>query len=437
MRRGAVGMAAGPPRRVCVCVEARGPAEGLEALLRGLRELEGPSGPVPGPGPGGARGGLRSHGLAPRPGEGGGVVLSVSVAGARPGSAAEEEEACAGLRALLPPGVPPVELEVLLTAPCPVPLGPDWTLEGALLVSGAEGGAPWGPEAGTALADAGLFTAPGALGGDTLEKLRELCAGRIRAADAALAARGVAAGEATFAFREIASRGGQRFDLLLLEQEEAEIDSGPPHKRIYSPSADEGGAGSGGLQGTAAEEAFLQRVAREAPWTPLIERVLGGRGHGVRLWVSVVYSRPGAPPQEWHADGPHVGRCAGWDSGDGGGEAPPYALCVFVPLCDLSREVGFTQFWPGTHRHAQLLGFGGACEVLGAHCDGLLRAGDALVYDYRLMHRGMPNRSAPGPAGRQRAILQFFYHDASYTERRNYGEAALFAHAPEAPPGRA
>ena len=422
-------MAAGAAGRVCVCVEARGPAEALEALERGLRALRAPDAGA-GPG-GGARGGLRWHGRAPRPGEGGGAVLSVSVAGTRVGGGAgEEEEACGALRALLPPRGPPVELEVLLTAPCPVPLCPDWTLEGALRVSGAEGRAPWGPDAEAALADAGLFAAPGALGGGTLEKLRELCDGRIRAADAALAARGVGAGEATFAFREVASRGGQRFDLLLLEQEEAGAVSGPhPREGSSSPRAAEAGAGAGGLLGAAAEEAFLQRVAREAPWTPLVARVLGGRGRGVRLWVSVVYSRPGAPPQEWHADGPHVGRCAGWDSGDGGGEAPPYALCVFVPLCDLSQEVGFTQFWPGTHRHDQLLGFGGACEVLGAHCDGLLRAGDALVYDYRLMHRGMPNRSPGGPGGRQRAILQFFYHDAGYAERRNYGDAALFARA--------
>ena len=73
-------MAAGAAGRVCVCVEARGPAEALEALERGLRALRAP-GAGAGPG-GGARGGLRWHGRAPRPGEGGGAVLSVSVAGA-------------------------------------------------------------------------------------------------------------------------------------------------------------------------------------------------------------------------------------------------------------------------------------------------------------------------------------------------------------------
>ena len=325
------------------------------------------------------------------------------------------------LRALVGPGAPGLELEVLLTAPCPVPLSPDWTLERALRAPslGAEAVAP--------LRTAGLVAVPGALSTDRLEGLCELCDRRISAADKALEARGVAPGRDAFAFREVASRGGHRFDLLLLEEED-------PFGLQGSSGGEQGGRAGGGGDGVpsdgsrAAEAEFLKRVAREAPWTALVTSMLGsGRGQGVRLWVSVVYSRPGAPPQEWHADGPHVGRCAGWDSDDGAGEAPPYALCVFVPLCDLSPELGFTQFWPGTHRHDRLLGFGGACEVLGAQVDGLLRAGDALVYDYRLMHRGMPNQSGGGPNARQRAILQFFYHDSSYAERRNYGDAPLFA----------
>ena len=56
-----------------------------------------------------------------------------------------------------------------------------------------------------------------------------------------------------------------------------------------------------------------------------------------------------------------------------------------------------------------------------------------MVYDYRLMHRGMPNRSAET----QRPLIQLLYHHPSYRETKNYGQARLFgggAPGGEAPP---
>jgi hypothetical protein len=38
---------------------------------------------------------------------------------------------------------------------------------------------------------------------------------------------------------------------------------------------------------------------------------------------------------------------------------------VFVPLIDLDSSVGFTQFWPGSHAHPELAGFGPAAPMLG------------------------------------------------------------------------
>ena len=61
--------------------------------------------------------------------------------------------------------------------------------------------------------------------------------------------------------------------------------------------------------------------------------------------------------------------------------------------------------------------------------NGIVDAGDALIYDYRLMHRGMPNNDIDGSASTDgqnlRPILQLFYHLPSYTERRNYGERSV------------
>jgi len=103
----------------------------------------------------------------------------------------------------------------------------------------------------------------------------------------------------------MSARGAQRFDLLL--------DLGT------------------------ADAAAVMEAAREAAWAPVVRRILGD---DAAVQVSVVYSRPGAGEQEWHSDGPHVGAVAGWD---GEGAAPPYALCVFVPLVNLNATVGFTQ----------------------------------------------------------------------------------------------
>ena len=46
-------------------------------------------------------------------------------------------------------------------------------------------------------------------------------------------------------------------------------------------------------------------------------------------------------------------------------------------------QLGFTQFWPGSHRGEGLAGFGDASLVLDAALDGMLKAGDCVIYDYR------------------------------------------------------
>jgi hypothetical protein len=189
-----------------------------------------------------------------------------------------------------------------------------------------------------------------------------------------------------FAFSEFSSRGGQRFDLLFSEDD--------------------------------AESRCVFEAARTGPWVPIIRLLLGD---DFQCLASVVYSRPGSEAQDWHTDGAHIGHSEGWD--ETGFEAdPPYALCVFIALVDLDRTVGFTQFWPGTHRYADLAGFGGAAPVLGCAVDGIVPAGGCVVYDYRLMHRGMPNVSE----ATQRPVLQLLYHVPTYKETKNYGLTRLF-----------
>ncbi|KAG1667527.1 hypothetical protein FOA52_013717 [Chlamydomonas sp. UWO 241] len=165
--------------------------------------------------------------------------------------------------------------------------------------------------------------------------------------------------------------------------------------------------------------AAVHGVAAHAPWVrALVDPLLPG---GWRCDVSVVYSKPGATAQDWHADGRHL-RGEAEAGFDGHGAAAPYALCVFVPLIDLDVTVGFTQFWLGSHVTSGLIGFGSAARVLRGTVDGIVQAGGFVAYDYRLLHRGMPNASV----ATTRPVLQFLYARPSYRETKNYGSRSLF-----------
>ncbi len=198
-------------------------------------------------------------------------------------------------------------------------------------------------------------------------------------------------GKDVISFKEIASRGNERFDLLLPKTSTA---------RNF------------------VEKVLLERIAH------VVERLLNGRmGETIDFDISVVYSKPGAPNQGWHADGDHQKGAsdAGWDA-DGWKAhlAETYALCLFIPLIDLDGETGYTQFWPASHRNKGLAGFGPVAEITAATWDGKCRAGDAIWYDYRLMHRGMGNTSDA-----IRPVVQILFKKAWYSERRNYGEESL------------
>ena len=67
-----------------------------------------------------------------------------------------------------------------------------------------------------------------------------------------------------------------------------------------------------------------------------------------------------------------------------------------MPLLDLSPQVGFTKFCPQSHHYKNFVGFGPVVTLVEATYDGLVYAGDAVWYDYRWLHRGMPNDTEEG-----------------------------------------
>ena len=301
-------------------------------------------------------------------------------------------------------------VEVLLTAPVPVPTR-TWSC--AELTSNDCGRAAHTlRRAGVAALRCGGDSAGSGGAPALFEAAVDACMQRVAAFERAATAAGRALGGGAFqefTYADVASRGGHRFDLLI------DLDAAPD----------------------------VEALACGAPWARAVRLALGDE-EPIMFQCSIVESRPGTTNQEWHSDGPHRGAAAGWDTAaatthadsgamtddadacdDDGSRfeacAPPYAVCAFVPLLSpagrrFGSGVGATQFWPGSHAYDQLLGFGGAASVLGCATEMEARVGDAVLYDYRCMHRGLANASE----GVRRPLLQILYMQESYEEERNY-----------------
>jgi hypothetical protein len=146
-------------------------------------------------------------------------------------------------------------------------------------------------------------------------------------------------------------------------------------------------------------------TAPDVPWLGLVRAVLGP--HARPSFCGVVFSRPGSPAQQWHIDSPHEAAEA----------RPAHAVNVLLALADIPLAAGPTEVARGTHlltNHLQRpwldrdnLLYQSEMEITPA----LLRqpaqledaatqpaaqamaAGDCLIFDDRILHRGLANAS--------------------------------------------
>jgi ectoine hydroxylase-related dioxygenase (phytanoyl-CoA dioxygenase family) len=163
---------------------------------------------------------------------------------------------------------------------------------------------------------------------------------------------------------------------------------------------------------------------REMPWWPLITAVLGEDAE--HSFSGVVSSEPGSPAQYWHTDSPH--------------ESPQHlaahAINVLVALHDLPMSMGPTECARGSHTLTNHLGnpalvleeliyqhAGTSPELLvkgtrfpvPESCASAMAAGSCLVFDDRIMHRGLANRSND-----TRFVAYFSYRRKGYSANTHF-----------------
>ncbi len=132
----------------------------------------------------------------------------------------------------------------------------------------------------------------------------------------------------------------------------------------------------------------------QARWLPLIRFLFSNDFH--RAHCGLMLALPDSQPQIYHCDGLHMSNTH---------HLPPYAINVFIPLIDVDTQNGPTEFVPTSH----LLGhfYTETTPVILP----LVEAGHCLVFDYRIRHRGLSNRSL-----NPRPVLYITYAKRSFKD---------------------
>jgi len=167
-------------------------------------------------------------------------------------------------------------------------------------------------------------------------------------------------------FVEFKMRGHQRYDMLLRQLEDP------------------------------AQFPFLH--SPKAPWLPVVQAILGQDYKHV--YTGCMLSLPGSQNQPHHADGPHLTKTY----------QPAHCLNVFLPLVDITRANGGTQMTPRSHKNYD-------CPE--PQITLLAKSGQAVLFDYRLKHRGLGNSStAPRPVIYLTYAKPFYSNDANFSRSR-------------------
>jgi hypothetical protein len=137
--------------------------------------------------------------------------------------------------------------------------------------------------------------------------------------------------------------------------------------------------------------------------------------------AGLIFSYPGTRDQPFHQDGHTLFPDLDPSSVE---HIPCYALNVFIPLHEITDGHGPTQFFPSSHKttssHLIQRDPATASRKLPTIAP-LLKVSDALIYDYRTVHRGQAN-----VGNDVRYMLYLMYCRPWFKDHINFGEEKLF-----------
>jgi ectoine hydroxylase-related dioxygenase (phytanoyl-CoA dioxygenase family)/ribosomal protein S18 acetylase RimI-like enzyme len=158
--------------------------------------------------------------------------------------------------------------------------------------------------------------------------------------------------------------------------------------------------------------AFLEK--EDSPIRQVVRAILGD--DCIIVNRSTVVSLPNADAQAWHSDGPHMSSTE---------HLPCHVLNVFIPLLDMTRELGPTEFRPNSQimtRDLPTLFLAAAVKKRLEPLEApILTRGSALLFDYRVLHRGLANTSSM-----VRPILVYTFAKPWYRDVLNFPKYSIF-----------
>ena len=128
-----------------------------------------------------------------------------------------------------------------------------------------------------------------------------------------------------------------------------------------------------------------------------------------RSYWGAIPSLPGSGPTDLHRDTyPVQNTCEGNDLDQIDIQIPPFYFTVLIPLVEITRENGPTEFVKGSHRLTLI------DESRITTYSPLLSPGDFVVFDGRTLHRGASNHSQEERLVAYITYVANWYHDQTF-----------------------
>lgn len=189
------------------------------------------------------------------------------------------------------------------------------------------------------------------------------------------------------------------------------------------------------------QDRFELKFPQRAPFTDrpfsanrfllsLVKSALGSARVELDTFSSVT-ARPGAPDQHWHSDVGHL-----WKGGKDYLSIPAQGLIVIVPLMNLTRQTGTTEFMLGSHREENPGKRLDSADFVVPLYRFYGKAGAFLYFDPRVMHRGLANKSLKKrPITYMGYVHEWYYdtvnfkikHTAGFDNYKTLAEKKLFS----------